>query len=527
MWWIALFLGCDAAVPPTPDVTDPEPPALDAEPLFASLAGQQRDAGLLESYVDNPDLPADFSSYLVRERPMFVYDASLAAIAWLGDGRPASLTHAKAVLDGLVAIQASSGAVPSVVNAGTGASSSDFSTGNQAWVMLALLAGHDALGDEAYLLAAERVAAHVLACCVSAADFGGLTLRPGSTVLSTEHNLDAYAAFTRLSAKLPTRAGLLTAAEVEAAATGSRLFAESMFDPVTGAVFTGSIGDGRTASRSPVPLDTQTWALLSLGRADGGYRWALQRPPAGIWTTSPACAGVDGPSFSTADVGDVWAEGLAQVATAALRAEDLDTFDRAAEALNQLRIAAPNADGQGLVATCTTVDTGFESSYFNSLHVGATAWTAIAAVGVDPFWFAPLAGGLAAHPAAGLPAVRITPPADGTYLCSGDAPCRFTVDGDASGLAGTGRQAYLLVEPLGFGSWFTQAFPATVAADGSFTVAGQLGSEAHPVSAGDEMRLLMLVVDGAAPPLSLSRIGPATVPGVLTASGVLQASVRR
>lgn len=538
---LSLLIGCPApdaettspTSMPSPEPTEPTEPKTPVpdDPLFAFLAQQQGPTGLLESFVDHEGLPADFRAYLADNRPAFAYDSALAAIAWLGRGAPDDLDRARAVLDGFLSLQRADGAVPSVVHAQTGVPTPDVSSGNQAWVLLALLSGHDALGDVSYLLAAERVAAFLLdpaGGVPSTTGFGAITLSPESTVLSTEHNLDAYPAFTRLAAELPTSAGTLSVAEVQAGATRSRLFAESRFDPQSAAVFAGSTADGRTTFRDVIPLDTHSWALLSLGRLKwvDSYRWALQDAPVGLWTTSSGCPDARGPSFSDADTAEVWTEGLAQMHTAALRVGDATTAAAAEATLDGLRRNAPVADGQGLVATCTIVDTGFGSSYFDSLAVGATAWAAIAAVDIDPYWFVPLSEGLTGHPAADLPTVRLAPPSDATFDCAGAAPCLFAASGTTAGVVGTGRAVYLLVEPLGFGSFFTQAVPASVASDGSFTVQGQLGSDVFPVQPGDRMRLLALVTDGDAPPSQLSLLTPATVSGVVSASGVLLADVR-
>jgi hypothetical protein len=92
--------------------------------------------------------------------------------------------------------------------------------GNQAWTILALLAGHDALGHERWLLAAERVAAFVLDPdngLENPNGFGGYRLRAGLTGVSTEHNLDLNAAFERLARVQPTSAGRVSAEQAHLA----------------------------------------------------------------------------------------------------------------------------------------------------------------------------------------------------------------------------------------------------------------------------------------------------------------------
>jgi hypothetical protein len=206
---------------------------------------------------------------------------------------------------------------------------------------------------------------------------------------------------------------------------------------------------------------------------------------------------------------------------------DDDTSARAAAVLEDLQRAAPHADGQGLVAACSEVETGFESSYFNALAVAPSAWAAMASRGLDPFWFRAIDDD--AHPAASLPTVSLTPPADLQYACTGTQPCRFTATGTSTGVVGTEHRIYLLVEPTSpapLGRFFTQAVPALVAADGTWTVPGQLGDVVSAAEPGDGMRLVALVVDGVAPPLQLEVVTQRTVSSLVTVSGVLDARVR-
>ena len=516
----------------------PVSPSLE-EGLYAFLAQQQDPAtGLLEGFVRHPDLPPDFLAFL-GALPSFTYDNALAALAWLARGEPDDLDRATRVLDALLALQRGDGALPDSANAVTGAPlAASTGTGNQAWAILAFLGAWEVIGQERWLLAAERVAAFLLDPAqelANPAGFGGLRLAPGVTGVSTENNLDVYAAFVRLADALPTSAGRLTAAEVREAGHGARILCESQFDPVTGAMFAGTDGTGVTTFRGVVPLDTQSWSVLALGRSkwDRSYAWARREVPEGLWITEGACAGagrelaIEGPPFSDAFTGDVWTEGLAQMRLAARALGDDDTDARAAAALEDLQRAAPNADGQGLVATCSEVETGFASSYFNALAVAPTAWAAMASRGLDPFWFRAIDDH--AHPAASLPMVSLTPPADLQYACTGTQPCRFMATGTSTGVVGTAHRVYLLVEPTSpapLGRFFTQAVPAVVAADGTWIAPGQLGDEVSGVEPGDGMRLVTLVVEGAAPPPQLEFVTQRTVPNLVTVSGVLDARVR-
>ena len=519
------------------------PPTPAAAPYFAFLAAQQHpERGLLASFVPHDELPVAFGDYLARQNPSFTYDDALAALAWLGRGQPGDADRATSVLDGLLAVQYADGAVPDVVNLGTGAATGR-STGNLAWVMLAWLEGHRQLGHERWLLAAERAAAFLLdpaQALQNDVGFGGFRLTPGSTIVSTEHALDLFPALSQLADRLPTTAGLLTVDEVEVAALHTRIFAESRVDPATGAVFTGTGADGATTFRDVVPTDTHTWSVLALGRPRWvrSLVWVTDVAAGGsgaLWVESPSCPSqvgsiaIAGPAYSTADVSDVWFEGLAQVHAAALLAGDASLGGRAWAALDAARQRAPNTDEQGLVATCSEIATGFGSSYFNALAVGPTAWAALAATDTNPYWPAPLSDGFAGHPAGGLPTVSLSVPAGARFTCD-DAvrPCTFTVTGTSTGVAGTGGRAlHVLVQPTdpAVPAWFTQV-AATVAPDGSWSAEAQLGSAESGGDDGDALTGVAVVVEGAAPGAVLDAVTPATVPGLVTVSGLLEATVR-
>lgn len=526
----------DTEQPSSTDETDEtDAPALgpDEGALYRFLADQQHpETGLLESFVDHADLPDAFSQYLADARPSFVYDDALAVLAFLARGEPDDRSRATVLLDALLALQRPDGAVPDVVHVETLAADARASTGNQAWLILAFLAGFEQLGEERYLLAAERIAAYLLdpsQGLQAPTGFGGYRLAPGETGVATEHNLDLAPAFQRLATHLPTSAGRLDAASVRLAARRARIYAESRFDPRDGRVVTGSASDGIGPDDSVLPVDTHTWSVLALGRAKwvASLELAQRDPPEGLWVSSTACPAVQGPSYSDADVGEVWTEGLAQLRLAADLAErpDLDALDASLQAIQD---EAPNTDGAGLVAACDTVQTGFGSSYFNSLAVGATAWAALASRRVDPFWFTSVDDGLDAHPLADLPTVRLEVPPDSAVSCTGDRPCFFDVEGASTSVAGTSHTIHLLVQPtfpVKVDRFFTQATPATVAADGSWSVQGQLGDGTNAVSSGDRMRVVVLVVDGDPPPPSLTSVTPDSVPGVVTTTGVVEVRV--
>lgn len=514
-----------------------EPPVSLEEGLYLFLEEQLVEStGLLESYRSNPGLPEGFASFLGTQRPAFLYDNALAALALLERGGPEDLALAAGILDAIVGLQEPDGKVPDVVHVATLAPNDPpYATGNQAWVLLALVQGFETLGTAAYLSAAEDLAAYCISQTQGVVGYGGFTLDPTLAVVSTEHNLDLYPAFARLAPHLPADGPGLTQAEALAASEHARLFCESMFDPRFGYSYTGTDGGGVLPVTTPVPTDVQTWAVLSLGRAKWGasHDWLTAPVPAGLWLTSAACPQLDGtpvvgPPFSTADTGEVWFEGLGQALLAARVDGDSATVDGALATLDAVRLGAPNGDELGLVATCDTLATGFGFQYFNALHVGATAWAAMGVRDFNPYWGVAASGGYASHPAASVPTITVTPPASAAYSCTGQAPCLFTVTGASSGVFGAGLELTILVEPdvpqLG-GAKFAQLGGVTVNADGSWSGQAQLGDPNSPVTPGDGMRLHVVVTPtGAGPTGTLFALTEATVPGLVTVAGVLEAT---
>ena len=340
-----------------------QPPSSLEKGLYLFLAEQlEPGTGLLESYRSNPGLPPGFATYLANQRPAFLYDNALAALALLERGTAGDLALAAGILDAFVGLQNADGKVPDVVHVATLAPSPPpYSTGNQAWVLLALVQGFESLGTPAYLAAAEALAEYCLAQTQGAVGYGGFTLNPTSAVVSTEHNLDLYPALSRLAPHLAAAGPGLTQAAALAAADHARLFCESKFDAALGATYTGTGGGGVLANKFPVPTDVQTWAVLSLGRAKwgAGHAWLTAPVPAGLWTAStasPSLGGtpVAGPPFSNADTGEVWFEGLGQALLSARVDGDAATVASALATLDAVRQGAAHADGLGLVAVSYT-----------------------------------------------------------------------------------------------------------------------------------------------------------------------------
>lgn len=511
------------------------------EALFAFLNDQRVEStGLLESYRAHPDLPEDFRRFLEGERPAYLYDQALCVLALLERGRDEDRALAASLLDAMLGLQLEDGSVPDAVHVETlVAGEGPYSTGNQAWVLLAFVQGYESLGSAAYLRAASDIASYVLERTPSALGYGGFRLHPETVVVSTEHNLDLVAALTRLASHLPEEGEGLRRADALSGAAHARLFCESMFDPLRGLSWTGTDGGGVLALRSPIPLDPQSWSSLVFGREKwrAGLEWTLSPAPDGLWTRSQDCARLEGvevvgPAFSDHDSNEVWFEGLAQMACALALDGQAEAAESALRVLDAVRRAAPHGDGRGLPATFEELATGFGFSYFESLHIGASAWAAFATLDSNPYWDHSLSAGYAAHPLHALPTISIDAPREGIYACRNDRyqPCFLEVRGDSRNLVGAGHELWLLIEPAGpgaNGSKYVQGQGVNLQADGRWTGVAQLGNAVYPAQPGDLLRIHVVATEVGSPPSGVyTEITRASMPGLVAVAGTLSARVR-
>jgi hypothetical protein len=323
----------------------------------------------------------------------FTYDNALVILAWLASGDPSQLNRARILGDTMLYAQdndpegdgrtrASYQPDPFITRDGSPQIGSPAAnTGNQAWLGMAFTQLFQRTQDDRYLRGALRLATwiHDRTLDEQRLPAGYTGGRSGDdvpfTFKATEHNIDIGAFFTML-ARVSGDGSWARRAEPAFA------FVAAMQDDATGKIWTGTLEDGSTINRFPLPADVQTWAAMATG--DPRYRRSV------AWVVENLLV-TDGPfigsSYSNADVTKVWFEGSAHLALALtpsrrdreLRAVLLSSIEKAQQ-------EAPNADGLGIVAASADgLDTGFGDLYYAAPHTGATAWYLMAAQDYNPF----------------------------------------------------------------------------------------------------------------------------------------------
>lgn len=256
-------------------------------------------------------------------------------------------------------------------------------TGNVVWAALLLLAAYEATRTQRYLDTAVTlmnwVDTNTWNADTPAAYVGGFfgeepqPRRQGWK--STEHNVDAYAAFRWLS-RYSGDARWRTGAE------RSRRFVEAMWQPGEGRFAIGTRDDGRTLNGGPSALDASLWPLIAIPEAAGTWQRSLD------WTRKRH--GVKGGYGFKADPDGVWTEGTGQAALV-LHASQRDDE---AQPLWSLLLAQRAPSGMLYATPEARISTGLSIGpdsttedfyYFHLPHLGATAWAVLAAAGWNPF----------------------------------------------------------------------------------------------------------------------------------------------
>src|SRR6202171_2106916 len=254
------------------------------------------------------------------------------------------------------------------------------STGNVAWAALALLTLHQATKQESFLADAERLIDWVIANVSSGSGFrGGFhgydPQQVGLTWISTEHNVDVYAAATWLFRLTSQR-------KYADAASQARRFLERAFD--VDHFLLGTKPDGSLADSGMLALDVQLWPWMAIPDAPAQWRSALN-------FAATHLAVKDGFDFN-GDRDGLWVEGTAQASLAYRIAGDPG---RSAQLLKTLEAErAPSgflyATREARVSTGLSIDptgSGTEADffYFRRPHLGATAWATLAATEWNAF----------------------------------------------------------------------------------------------------------------------------------------------
>jgi hypothetical protein len=309
--------------------------------------------------------------------------------------------------------------------------------GNNALVILALLAAHLRFADESYLAAAQNIGRWIADTLAdrSGTGYGGYYvgyadegIQPKELLRakSTENNADIYAAFAALAALEEQRGNLPAAAEWEAQARAAGDFCLAMYDPVAGRFQAGTLPAGSAPGPGLCPdgpqrgeevintcdfLDSNTFTALALA-ASPHYREVIdwRRPiryALQTFDVAVVAGGLEFEGFGLVPAPVAGPPGIAWEFTgqmvAAMRFLDRlyghDEFEgEAAFYLDQIARAqhlAPFGDGRGLVAA--TLEQGDRlpplehclSTPFQCIpqRVGlaATAWALFAEAGIQPF----------------------------------------------------------------------------------------------------------------------------------------------
>ena len=299
-------------------------------------------------------------------------------------------------------------------------------TGDMAWTGIALAQLFHRTGAQRFLEGAVRLGQWIVNNTFDTRGAGGFNfgVDNGNNRLlfkSTEQNIDCIALFTLLR-KLTGDGTWSSQAE------HARTFVNAMFNAANGFFFTGTTTDGVSISPDNIPEDVQTWSFLAT--LDKSHATSLEWVKTNLATTDTpqtihsrlrGNSRVSGMTFASQslralapsdqfsaapDPNAVWLEGTGHLAAALLarrlRAKrDLPGFhgdvNTARILLENIRVAQETlargqtvggktiADGQGVLAASSVLNTGFGFSFNPNLHIAATSWFVIAGQLGNPF----------------------------------------------------------------------------------------------------------------------------------------------
>ena len=255
--------------------------------------------------------------------------------------------------------------------------------GNTSFAVLAMLQYDKTYGTSDYLDTALALIDWVIENCSTDSEgfsggFEGWPEEDKETRLdykSTEHNIDAYAAFTQLYK--------LTGDErYNKAAESALSFVKAMYDSNRGLIRTGADGSGKI-NEGVVVLDAQVWSALALGGEFTPYESAL-KIVADMKTSEGGY-----PFCEENKNGGWWAEGTAFTALMYRLRGEGSVYDSAMKALGGIQLDS----GLFPAATVDNLSTGIQLSdgsdwlYRDDPHIAPTAWFVMAADGFNPYSF--------------------------------------------------------------------------------------------------------------------------------------------
>ena len=404
---------------------------------------------MMDAYATGPvvRLTQSYSDQNGLMSTAFTYDNAMSIHAYLARGQSDDLQRAQVLGNGLVTAQANNfpfndGRFAQAYFVNTPASNGAYihpaanpfyfyssTVGDQAWAGMALAQLYRRTLNSSYLNSALKVANWIVSNAYSTAGAGGYSFGttinrfnqsvPSTNGKSTEHNIDTYAFFTMLAA-LTGNGPAANGTTWMDLATHALTFVRAMFNAGGGYFYTGTLGDQITINTSPIPEDVQTWSYLAT--LDNAYKQSIDWALGNLESTDSASAPhssltgsqtISGLVFDTAslttttyDSHAVWLEGTAHTVTALIVRlyAGRENFQAIYKDLTQARTLLENIQkaqaqlgsgqtvngtaipqGRGVVAASSVMDTGFGYTYAPSLHIGATGWYLIAALGANPF----------------------------------------------------------------------------------------------------------------------------------------------
>lgn len=257
-------------------------------------------------------------------------------------------------------------------------------TGNTSYAVLALLSYDAVYKNESYVRTAEMLMDWVLENCqderagftagIDGWPEGGTDKMYRLSYKSTEHNIDAFAAFRRLYERTSKE-------KYQRAADSALQFVRSMYDEEKKLFYSGTEADGLTTDKSVLPLDTMVWSALALGREFAPYRSCIE-------TVRSMRTEEGGYPFSQRNEnGGFWSEGTAYTA---LMFRELGEEQEMSAALDAL-LRIQNGDGSFPAATVDNHSTGIELfdgslwQYSKDVHLAPAAWFVMTVNGFNPY----------------------------------------------------------------------------------------------------------------------------------------------